>query len=118
MLKIALLLSIISLAACDFKSLSGNIFSDAESPDLYIMAGTKLLIADNLAGGVFGYDNCPQLSLGGKNCVKLADKEEVEVIIVLHGQEAIREVWSVIYKDKRTSLVRPNGWMVREPTNI
>lgn len=93
---------------------SKNLMSPIVYPIVYIASGSEMLISDNETAKVYGSDNCPyQLELN--HCVKLTG-ESVLVTLVTNNKQW-SENWILKNENKRFSLIRPNGFIVRQKIN-
>lgn len=108
------------LAGCDqVQEVMGN----QRHPDVILGAGAELQIGDNRTAKVYGPDLC-ETGFGDDNpsgdvpgCTLLTGNNEVEV--TLHTRDGkIQETWTVIQDNDRYTLVRPNGYLIRDARAI
>ena len=94
-------------------------------PTVSLGPGTLVIIGENQVAEVYGPDMCetgfedndPSDDIPG--CTLLTGKNSVEVTLVSDGLKAITENWtvkeSVGPNGTGISLIRPNGWVIRQP---
>ncbi len=114
------------LSGCDVAQLVQDV--GVTEPTTIIAPATELQISDTETAYVVGYDKCPEQSanifmgvasmkLIPHGCIKL-DKDTQEVRVEWRANEAdVIEVWKVNRRGDAVSLIRPNGFQVREPSN-
>lgn len=98
-----------------------------KSPTLYFGSGIRLQVAHNSEARIFGNDECPEsgallfgsITQSGAGCIKITGKKSVDVRLVFQDGSELSESWRVNAEHGRfgtgVQLVRPNGWVVREP---
>lgn len=80
-------------------------------------AGIELQINETQTAKIYGFDACKRSTTSG--CTLITGKEAVDVVLVIDNDhdESFREKWSVEKNDMGYKLTRPNGWVVRKPSN-
>ncbi|WP_229626380.1 hypothetical protein [Vibrio parahaemolyticus] len=114
------------MSGCDVAQLVHDI--EATEPTLVIAPTTELQISDAETAHVVGYDKCPEQSenmlMGNPSmkflpdgCINLGkDVKEVRVTMRVNDIDVI-ETWKVDHQGDAVSLIRPNGFQVRDPSN-
>lgn len=111
-LKGLLAVLLIMLAGCDQAQ---EVMDNQPQPNVMLGAGIEVDIGDNQTAKVFGPDLC-EARFGDDyitGCTLLTGIDQVQVTLVL-DEEKLQETWAVNRDSGRFSLVRPNGYIVRE----
>ena len=114
------------MSGCDINQLTHSIGST--EPMLVISPATELQISDTETAHVVGDDKCPEqtknwfMGVPSMNhlpngCINITkDAQEVGVTMRTHEVDVV-EVWKVNRHNDAISLIRPNGYNVREPSH-
>lgn len=93
-----------------------------DSPEIYLGSGIELQISESETATVFGYDDCPESNIWlfekhphSNKCVKLTGNKSVDVRLIHSDGSVSKEKWSVSGDANKISLIRPNGFQIREP---
>jgi hypothetical protein len=99
------------------------------TPEIYLGVGAILEVAENRTARVFGNDNCPDkkdylfhsaTGEGGIGCALLTGNKSIKVRLIFEDGSELMEAWEVNsepgHNGEEFRLMRPNGWLVREPS--
>lgn len=123
-LSIALISTAFLMSGCDINQLTQSIGSTEPMP--VIAPETELQISDTETAYVVGDDKCPEQTknwfMGESSinhlpngCINIRkDVQEVSVTMRTNDINVV-EVWKVERHSDAISLIRPNGYYVREP---
>jgi hypothetical protein len=109
-MKVWLLALLIFLSGCDFL----NDFSETvHHPDVYFAGGIILRVSETDNAKVYGDDKC-KYSIES-NCILLTGMEVAKVKFTI-GDKMYSETWKILGDEGAIRVIRPNGWIVSEPT--
>lgn len=108
------------LAGCDKVH---EVMANQPQPNVMLGAGAEVQISENKTAKVFGPDLC-EMGFGDDDpiddvpgCTLLTGKDQVKVTLLVED-EKLQETWAVARDNDRYTLVRPNGYLIREPKII
>ncbi|MBF4374506.1 hypothetical protein [Vibrio anguillarum] len=122
-LRIAALTSLaVSLTGCDVAEIAQQMGLNSNDTTVYLPPMVELQIDENETAYALGYDKCPSgnnwfLALPLKHpegCLKLEPNTvEMKVSLRSLSGENWTEVWGVSRKNDSVTLIRPNGFEIR-----
>lgn len=125
----ALAIAASALSGCGEKTLSKVFIESNDKPTIYLGAGTVVLISEGDTAEVYGPDQCPKSgnewlfgpTVETSGCTLLSGMDAVNVRLLLPDGSVLNEIWSVAEgvgpNGSGVQVVRPNGWIPREPTS-
>ncbi|ARM86261.1 hypothetical protein [Marinobacter salarius] len=108
------------LAGCDQVH---EVMAEQRKPNVMLGAGAQVQIGEKKTAKVFGPDQCEtgfeddDTSDDVRGCTLLTGNDKVQVTLVFDGVK-LKETWTVITDNDRYTLVRPNGYLIRDARTI
>jgi len=102
----------------------------SRTPEIYLGVGAILQVAENRTARVFGNDKCPDIKTylfqsangeSGVGCARLTGNKSINVRLIFEDGSELMESWQINTESgddgERYRLIRPNGWILREPNS-
>ncbi|NOI32034.1 hypothetical protein [Vibrio coralliilyticus] len=123
---IVALITTLMLSGCDVTQLVQKL--GITEPALVFAPATELQISDTETAYVVGHDECPEqsdsifladlsMTFMPNGCINLGNENQEVLVEMRIAERYVSEIWQVTHQSDGVVITRPNGFVVRKPSD-